>query len=132
MNELYIDLECLPEYHSSPDAQRLRSSPEFQKELERVREANGVDSEAVVKTKRTMLDFAYRQFLTDNYTGTEPSLQATSARGWLLERFIREEGDSLELFAVFQALEEERRLIELAPKLWPEWPEQIGLLVHRP
>ena len=74
--------------------------------------------------KRTMLDFAYRQFLTDNYTGTEPSLQATSARGWLLERFIREEGDSLERFALFQVLEEERRLIELAPKLWPEWPEQ--------
>ena len=40
LNELYIDLECLPEYHSSPDAQRLRSSPEFQKELERVREAD--------------------------------------------------------------------------------------------
>jgi 4-alpha-glucanotransferase len=124
LNELYIDLECLPEYHSSPDAQRLRNSPVFQKELERVREADGVDSEAVVKAKRTMLDFAYRQFLKDNYTGTEPSLQATSARGWLLERFIREEGDSLELFAVFQVLEEERRLIELAPKLWPEWPEQ--------
>ncbi|MGZ8393265.1 MAG: 4-alpha-glucanotransferase, partial [Nitrospira sp.] len=76
------------------------------------------------KTKRTMLDFAYRQFLTDNYTGTEPSLQPTSARGWLLERFIRDEGDSLERFALFQVLEEERRLVELAPKLWPEWPEQ--------
>ena len=70
MNELYIDLECLPEYRNSPDARRLRNSPEFQKELERVREADRVDSEAVVKTKRTMLDFAYRQFLTDNYTGS--------------------------------------------------------------
>ncbi len=124
LNELYIDLECLPEYHTSPDAQRLRNSPDFQKELERVRLADRVDSEAVVKVKRTMLDCAYRQFLNDNYTGAEPSLQPTSARGWLLERFIRDEGDSLERFALFQVLEEERRLVELAPKLWPEWPEQ--------
>ena len=124
LNELYIDLERLPEYHTSPDAQRLRNSPEFQKELERVRQADRVDSEAVVKAKRTMLDFAYRQFLKDNYTGTEPSLQPTSARGWLLERFIRDEGESLERFALFQVLEEERRLVELAPKLWPEWPDQ--------
>lgn len=124
LNELYIDLERLPEYRTSPDARRLRNSPEFQKELERVREADRVDSESVVKAKRTMLDFAYRQFLKDNYTETEPSLKPTSARGWLLERFIRDEGESLERFALFQVLEEERRLVELAPKLWPEWPEQ--------
>lgn len=124
LNELYIDLERLPEYRTSPDAQRLRNSPEFQKELERVRQSDRVDSEAVVKAKRTMLDFAYRQFLKDNYTGIEPSLQPTSARGWLLERFIRDEGESLERFALFQVLEEERPLVELSPKLWPEWPEQ--------
>jgi 4-alpha-glucanotransferase len=124
LNELYIDLERLPEYRSSPEAQRLRNSPEFLKELERLRQSDQVDTESVVKAKRTMLDFAYRQFLNDNYSGAEPSLQPTSARGWLLERFIRDEGDSLERFALFQVLEEERRLVELSPKLWPEWPEQ--------
>ena len=124
LNELYIDLERLPEYQTSPDAQRMRNSPEFQKELERVRLSDYVDSDSVAKMKRTMLDFAYRQFLNDNYTGTEPSLQPMSARGWLLERFIRDEGNALERFATFQVLEEERRLVELSPKLWPEWPEQ--------
>ncbi|WHZ13596.1 MAG: 4-alpha-glucanotransferase (amylomaltase) [Nitrospira sp.] len=124
LNDLYIDLDRLPEYRISPDAQRLRNSPEFQKELEKVRLADRVDSESVVKAKRTMLDLAYRQFLKDNYTGTEPSLQPTSARGWLLERFIRDEGESLERFALFQVLEEERRLVEQPPTLWPEWPAQ--------
>jgi 4-alpha-glucanotransferase len=124
LNELYIDLDRLPEYHASPEAQRLRQSPEFQSNLEQARTADLVDSESVVKAKRTMLDLAYRQFLKENYTGTEPSLQPTSARGWLLERFIRDEGESLERFALFQVLEEERRLIELSPKLWPEWPAQ--------
>ena len=124
LNELYIDLERLPEYRTSPDAQRLRNSPEFQKELERVRRSDHVDSESVAKMKRTMLDFAYRQFVKDNYMGTEPSLQPTSARGWVLERFIRDEGESLERFATFQVLEEERRLVDPSPRLWPEWPEQ--------
>ena len=124
LNELYIDLDRLPEYHASPEAQRLRQSPEFQAGVEQARAADFVDSESVVKAKRTMLDLAYRQFLTENYSGTEPSLQPTSARGWLLERFIRDEGESLERFALFQVLEEDRRLIEHAPKLWPEWPAQ--------
>jgi len=124
LNELYIDVDRLPEYRTSPDAQRLRNSPEFQKELDTVRQADRVDSESVVRLKRTMLDCAYRQFLKDNYTGQEPLLQPSSARGWLLERFIRDEGDSLERFALFQVLEEERRLIQPSPALWPEWPDQ--------
>lgn len=124
VNELYIDLERLPEYRTSPEAQKLRQSSEFQQGLERARKADLVDSESVIKAKRTMLDFAYRQFLKDNFSGTEPSLQPTSARGWLLERFIRDEGESLERFALFQVLEEERRLVELSPTLWPDWPAQ--------
>ena len=124
LNELYVDLDRLPEYHASSEAQRLRQSPEFQTVVEQARAADFVDSESVVKAKRTMLDLAYRQFLAENYAGTEPSLQPTSARGWLLERFIRDEGESLERFALFQVLEEDRRLIEQAPKLWPEWPAQ--------
>ncbi len=124
LNELYIDLERLPEYHASPDVQRLRESPEFRQTLEAARKTDRVDYDAVAWAKRTMLDLAYRQFLKDNYIGTEPSLQPTSARGWLLERFIREEGDSLEQFAVFQVLEEERRLVESKPTVWHEWPKQ--------
>ncbi|MCC2642601.1 MAG: malQ [Nitrospira sp.] len=124
LNELYIDVDRLPEYRTSLDAQRLRKSAEFQKELDAVRRADRVDSESVVKLKRAMLECAYRQFLQDNYRGQEPILQPNSARGWLLERFIRDEGDSLERFALFQVLEEERRSIEPSPALWPEWPEQ--------
>ena len=100
-DRLYIDLDRLPEYHASPDAQRLRNSAEFQKELDQARAADLVDSESVIKAKRMMLDLAYRQFLKDNYTGIEPSLEPTTARGWLLHRFIRDEGESLERFALF-------------------------------
>jgi 4-alpha-glucanotransferase len=69
LNELYIDLDQLPEYHASPDAQQLWNSAEFQKGLEQARAADLVDSESVVKAKRTMLDLAYRQFLAGELFG---------------------------------------------------------------
>ncbi len=124
VNELYIDIERLPEFHSSPDARRVRSSQEFQTALEGARKIEQVNYDVVSQAKRMMLDFAYRQFLHDNYDGTEPSLQPTSARGWLLERFIRDEGEPLEQYAVFQVLEEERRLVDGRPLAWQEWPTQ--------
>ena len=124
VNELYIDIERLPEFHSSPDARRVRGSQEFQAALEGARKIEQVNYDVVSHAKRTMLDFAYRQFLRDNYSGTEPSLQPTSARGWLLERFIRDEGEPLEQYAVFQVLEEERRLVDGRPLPWQEWPTQ--------
>ena len=72
MNELYIDLDRLPEYHASAEAQRPRRSPEFHRTVEQARASDFVDSESVAQAKRQMLDLAYRQFLIDNYTGTEP------------------------------------------------------------
>jgi 4-alpha-glucanotransferase len=125
LNELYIDLERLPEFHSSPDARRIRSSPEFQSTVQSARKSDRVDYDTVSSIKRMMLDWAYRQFLQDNYTGNEPALQPTTARGWLLERFIREEGDALERYAIFQALEDERRLVDPQATVWQAWPKQF-------
>jgi 4-alpha-glucanotransferase len=124
LNELYIDLERLPEFHSSPDARQARGSQEFKNALEAARKNDRVDYDAVSRAKRTMLDWAYRQFLRDNYSGNEPTLQPTTARGWLLERFIREEGEALEWYAIFQALEDERQLVDPQATVWQEWPKQ--------
>lgn len=124
LNELYIDLERLPEFHSSPDARQARDSQEFQTALQAARKSDRVDYDAVSLAKRTMLDWAYRQFLRDNYTGTEPTLQPTTARAWLLERFIRDEGEALERYAIFQVLEDERRLVDPQAVVWQEWPKQ--------
>ncbi|WP_447598985.1 4-alpha-glucanotransferase [Nitrospira sp. Nam80] len=124
LNELYIDLDRLPEFHSSPDARQARGSQEFQNALEAARKSDRVDYDAVSRAKRTMLDWAYRQFLRHNYSGNEPTLQPRTARGWLLERFIREEGEALEWYAIFQVLEEERRLVDPRATVWQEWPKQ--------
>ncbi|MBA5865084.1 MAG: 4-alpha-glucanotransferase [Nitrospira sp. CR1.3] len=125
LNELYIDLERLPEFFASPDAQRQFHAPEFQAKLKTLRESRRVDYDAIAAAKRAMLDLAYRQFLKEHYTGAEPDLEPKTARAKLLERFIQAEGEPLELYATFQTLEEERRLIQPKATTWRDWPAQF-------
>jgi 4-alpha-glucanotransferase len=125
INELYIDLERLPEFFASEDAQKLYRSAEFQAKLQALRENRRVDYDAIAEAKRTMLDLAYRQFLKEAYAGAEPNLEPKTARAKLLERFIQAEGEPLELYATFQTLEEERRMIQSKTVTWQEWPKQF-------
>ena len=125
INELYIDLERLPEFFASEEAQQQYRAAEFQAKLQALRENRRVDYDAIAAAKRTMLDLAYRQFLKEAYTGVEPNLEPQTARAKLLERFIQAEGEALELYAIFQALEEERRLIQSKHVSWQEWPKQF-------
>lgn len=125
LNELYIDVERLPEFFTSGDAQALHRSPAFQSKLEALRKGQRVDYDATASAKRTMLEFCYRQFLKDEYTGNESDPQPQTARAKLFERFVQTEGEPLELYAIFQTLEEERRLIQSKFAMWHEWPEQF-------
>lgn len=133
LNELYIDLDQLPEWHESEKAQQQFLDPEFQAALQALRQTRHVDYNAVAKAKRTMLDLAYSTFLAESYSGEEPHLQPNTERARRLERFIQSEGTPLELYATFQTLEEERRLIQSTSTTWHDWPKQFlmpGQPVH--
>jgi 4-alpha-glucanotransferase len=125
LNELYIDLERLPELYSSEKAQQLFHAPEFQAKLQALRVSRKVDYDAVAAAKRAMLDLTYRKFLAEAYSGEEPNLQPKTARAWLFERFIQAEGSPLEVYATFQTLEEERWLIQSKSATWHDWPKQF-------
>ncbi len=125
LNELYIDLERLPEFYVSEKAQQLFRAPEFQAKLQALRVNRQVDYDAIAAAKRTMLDLTYRTFLTEAYSGEEPNLQPKTARAYLFERFIQSEGTPLEVYAIFQTLEEERRLIQSKSVTWHDWPKQF-------
>jgi len=75
LNELYIDLDRLPEFYASEEAQQQFLAPEFQSKLQALRESRQVDYSTIATSKRTMLDLAYRKFLTEAYCGEEPNLQ---------------------------------------------------------
>jgi 4-alpha-glucanotransferase len=133
LNELYIDLDQLPEWHESEEAQQQFLDPEFQAALQALRQTRQVDYNAIATAKRTMLDLAYSTFIAEAYSGEEPHLQPNTERARRLERFIQSEGTPLELYATFQTLEEERRLIQSTSTTWHDWPKQFlmpGQPVH--
>ncbi|HKP01075.1 MAG TPA: 4-alpha-glucanotransferase, partial [Nitrospiraceae bacterium] len=107
LNELYIDLEQLPEFYGSEEARQQLLAPEFQANLQALRESRLVDYDTIATTKRAMLELAYRTFLTEAYSGEESNLQPKTSRALRLEKFIESEGLPLELYATFQTLEEE-------------------------
>jgi len=125
LNELYIDLEQLPELYESEQARQQLLAPEFQANLQALRESRLVDYNTIATTKRTMLELAYRTFLTEAYSGEESNLQPKTSRALRLEKFIQSEGLPLELYAAFQTLEEERRLTQSKSATWYEWPESF-------
>jgi 4-alpha-glucanotransferase len=122
LNELYIDLDRLPEWHELEEAQRQFLDPGFQAKIKALRENQYVDYDAIATAKRTMLNLAYGKFLKEAYTGEEPNLKPNTARARRLERFIQSEGASLELYATFQVLEEEHQLIQSKSTTWHDWP----------
>ncbi len=124
INELYVDVERLPEFHASEEARGFVDGQDFRNTLDELRKRDEVDYDGVAELKRKLLALSYQQFLKDHYAGAEPDLAPLTVRARELDRFIREEGEALELFAVFQTLEEERSAVQSPGSVWQEWPPE--------
>jgi 4-alpha-glucanotransferase len=113
-NYLYLDVESIADFKQSRRAQRLWSRPETQLELARLRDSEYVEYEQVSAWKLRFLKLAFAEFLHE--------YQAGSARALEFRRFLAEEGDLLERFATYCALDE--YLHGRNPNLWtwPDWP----------
>lgn len=122
VNDLYIDVERVPEFHAGT-VQRVFKAGACQGTLADLRKGDLVDYDATSALKRSILDLCYRQFLREHFVGKEPSLRPSTGRGRLFEQFVASEGEALERFATFQALEDLRGVLAAGGKVWQEWPE---------
>lgn len=122
LNEVYIDVERVPECVTTPDIRSRLADPSFRAQLDAARTSDYVDYHAVASAKRMILDLCYRVFLRENFEGAEPDIKPKTARGWFFHHFVQQEGEPLEWYALFQALEDERQFVQADPAAWPEWP----------
>jgi 4-alpha-glucanotransferase len=123
LNDLYIEMEQVAEYGTTPEVQRRLADPAFRAQIEAARQCDLIDYPAVASAKRHILDLCCRAFLRDNFTGMEPELKPTTPRGWSFHRFLEREGESLAHYALFQALEEAHQSMQSASAIWADWPE---------
>ena len=114
-NPIYLDLEQIDEFQSSPKAAALLNTPAVQAEIQALRAAEFVEYERVYRLKIRFLKLLFRLFLKE-WTRDSP-------RAGQLREYIRQEGDLLQRFAVHSALDE--AMHKRCPEVWnwPNWPE---------
>ena len=116
-NPIYLDLEQIEEFQSSPRAAALLSSPAVQAEVRELRDAEFVEYERVYRLKLRFLKLLFRAFLKEWARDTPRARE--------LRRYIEREGDLLDRFAVHSALDE--AIHKECPDVWTwrSWPERF-------
>jgi 4-alpha-glucanotransferase len=112
-NPIYLDVERIEDFQRSRRARALLESPEVEQEIGELRAAPLVEYERVWALKRRFLQMAYQTFVEESDAFRQEAFNAYCAR----------EGDLLERFAVYCALDEWIHSRRPEIWVWPEWPE---------
>jgi 4-alpha-glucanotransferase len=113
-NYLYLDVEGMEDFERCRRARAMRETAEVAREIEELRASPFVEYERVSALKMRFLKLGFAQFLRDRRTG--------SARARAFQAFCEREGDLLETFATYCALDEEMHRRNPDVWLWTEWP----------
>ncbi|MGE5645497.1 MAG: 4-alpha-glucanotransferase [Acidobacteriota bacterium] len=114
-NPIYLDLERIDDFRASPRVAAWFRRPEVQGEIERLRAAEFVEYDRVYALKLRGLKLAFAHFLREYRAG--------SPRVDDFRQFNLREGELLDRFATWCALDDwiHRRHPDIW--LWPDWPE---------
>ncbi len=126
LNVLYLDIEAIPEYQLCESAQQTVQDAGFQRALTALRAGEKVDYDQVSAAKRAVLESLWTTFHERHLGGRDPGereLKPATERGRAFARYVEEEGEPLEMFALFQTLAEEMRRLHPLVWAWREWPE---------
>jgi 4-alpha-glucanotransferase len=114
-NFLYLDIESLADFASCDRAQRLFAEPETQREIASLRATDFVEYERVQALKLRFLKLLFVSFLRE--------YRSRSPRALEFQQYIEREGDLLQQFATYCALDEWLHKRNPEIWIWPEWPE---------
>jgi 4-alpha-glucanotransferase len=115
LNALYIDPEAVPDFAESDRARERFATAEFQQALAAVRQGRLVDYSGVSALKLPMFEVLYQAFC-DNH------LDRQTPRAAAFQRFRKERGEALEIFAGHEALAEFFRAGRMQHCSWRQWP----------
>ncbi len=117
LNTLYIDVTEVPNFKDCKPVKTLVNSHEFQQKLADLDSSEYIDYAQSAAAKYEVLELLYAHF-NRNHISKETELAAK------FEAFKQEMGDSLYLFATFDALYEHFRKKDFNAFGWMDWPER--------
>ena len=112
-NLIYIDVERVVEFESSRCAQALLESPRIRQKIEAARAAEFVEYEQVASLKKRFLKLLYREFLK----------RPNTERARAFAEYCVCEGELLDKFALYCALDEVLHKQDRNRWTWRDWPE---------
>ncbi len=114
-NLIYIDIERVPEFKYSACARNLFQSHRVRNKIHRLRNSESVEYEAVDRLKRRFLRLLFRSMRR----GAAKPERLTAFR-----QYCEREGELLEKFALFCALDEKLHRQNRACWTWQQWPQE--------
>lgn len=116
-NLIYIDVQTVPEFQSSVHAQRIFSLPAVQQRIRKLRESEFVAYQEVDWLKRRFLKILFREL--------HRRREADPERAQAFALFCKREGEILEKFALYSALDEVMHKRDRNRWIWGHWPEEF-------
>ncbi|WP_028866650.1 4-alpha-glucanotransferase [Psychromonas hadalis] len=117
LNIMYIDVNAVPEFALSIEAQQKVGSAEFQQRLKLVREEDWVNYSEVATLKMSVLPLLFKEFKVTH-------LDKESARASDFLSFVEQGGESLKHQATFDALHAQLHGQDSSIWGWPVFPEK--------
>jgi 4-alpha-glucanotransferase len=115
-NTIYLDVEAVEDFALCPAAQRITQGEGFQTELTALRTSDQVCYEEVARMKLGILRLLFRRFLREEW-------RQGTGRARSFDNWRHQQGELLERFAVYCALDEVLHAQDRELWIWPDWPE---------
>jgi len=115
-NFLYLDITAIEEMRDCEEARQLLESGETKAEIRRLNEAEFVEYEGVRDIKLRFLRLLFRHFYEHEFKPGTP-------RGRRFARWAADEGELLDTYATYCALDEAIHNANPGIWIWPDWPE---------
>ncbi len=116
-NLIYIDVERVPEFARSRCAQQLCGSPKVQNKLRDLRASEFVAYSDVDRLKRRFLKLLYREFRRGREWDRD--------RARAFDEYCQREGDLLDKFSLYCALDEVLHKQDRNRWTWQHWPAEF-------
>jgi 4-alpha-glucanotransferase len=115
-NFIYLDVQRIPEFSGCDVAERELSSEAVQREITDLRNSEFVEYERVSQLKKRFLKILFDKF--------QQNIRGNSKRGVAFEEYCSREGELLEKFALYCALDEFLHSQDKSRWTWLDWPEE--------
>jgi (1->4)-alpha-D-glucan 1-alpha-D-glucosylmutase len=97
LDPLFLDLEAVADFRESEDLRALVQDPAFQVRIAKLRDAELVEYEEVAALKKVVAEALWQHFQLNH-------LNPETERGWNFRHFQQTGGQSLQAFALYEAL----------------------------